>query len=157
MRTKAVLFLSLLCACSTTPNPWITDSLVTGTPSFSRIRYVSPQPHPPLAFEMVKIGEEIGAFISLNRFRLASSTKISFTIADQLFEEEIPVHEGGMRLRLSEATTQQLIQALQDGQKIGILVDDFEEILDPDQFSRSFAKFLDENHFFQTLLRGPNS
>lgn len=160
MRIKFFWLFGILAACSFTPSPWIADSIAAGDRSFdtSRLRYASSQIHPPLAFEMLRTGGQIEAYLSLNRFRLPSiePVKVFFTVEDQSFEEEILVHEGGMRLRLSSETTQWLIETLQDGHKIGILLDDFEETLDPGQFSRSFAKFLEEGYFFQNLLRGPN-
>jgi hypothetical protein len=138
---------------------WAVDTIAAGDSSFdsSRLRYIPQQPQAPLAFEMMKVGDQIDAYLSLNRFRFKSADKIKvvFTIADQSFEDQIPVHEGRMRLRLAPQTTEKLIKALQEGHKIVILLDDFEEILDPAQFSGTFAKFIGEGHFFQNFFKGP--
>ncbi len=82
-------------------------------------------------------------FLSLTRFRLPFSEPVHvlFAIDGDTFEESIPVHEGGMRLRLSPESTMRLIQALQEGRQVAIFLDDFEERLDPLQFADVFAKF----------------
>lgn len=105
---------------------------------------------------MLKIGDEIEAFLSLTKFRLSPDcSKIILTIQGESYEETIAPHEGLMRVRLSPGTTNLLIQALQRGDHVGILIDGFEENLDPDQFSRSFSKFLGKGRFFQNFLKGP--
>lgn len=157
--TKRLIALTILWGCSMQPAIWTVDSIAAGDISYdsSRLRYIPKQAHAPLAFEMMKIGSQIDGYISLNRFRFkaAEQIKVIFNIADQSFEELIPVHEGGMRLHLSSETTERVIKALQEGHKIAILLDDFEEILDPAQFSGIFAKFIGEGHFFQNFFKGP--
>jgi hypothetical protein len=139
-----------------TSNIWVVDKIATGNEFYdsSRLRYTSSQTHPQLAFEMIRTGDEIKAFINLTRYRLPEHTKVIFKIEQETFQTDTVVHEGGMHLRLTKETTDRLIQALQDGHKIGILLDDFEEILDPDEFSSSFAEFIGGGHFFQNLLKG---
>lgn len=153
------LLISLIVGISSScsgPNSWAINTIATGDKTFdsSRLRYFSPQAHPPLAFEMIRIGNEIEAFIHLTRFRFTSSeqVKVLITIAGETFEDALPVHEGAMRVRLSSETTQRLIQALQKGHEVAILIDGFEETLDPKQFSSSFAEFVGEGHFFQNLF-----
>jgi len=152
---KLLSLLAIVSGCSTSQSLWTLDSIAAG--DSSRLRYRSLQAHPSLSFEMVRVGDQIEAFLSLTRFRFrsAESTTIFFTLADQSFEDRVPIHEGGMRVRLSPETTQWLIQALQDGHQIGILLEDFEETLDPSQFSRSFSQFLTKGRFFQNLFKGP--
>ncbi len=157
--TSSLIVFTILWGCSAQPAMWMVDSIAAGDRSFdsSRLRYIPKQAHAPLAFEMMKIGNQIDGYISLNRFRFKATEqiKVIFTIADQSFEEQIPVHEGGMRIHLSPETTEKVIKALQEGHKIAILLDDFEEILDPAQFSGIFAKFIGEGHFFQNFFKGP--
>lgn len=137
----------ILFGCSH-PSSWIVHSIAAGDQSFdvSRLRYLSSQAHPPLLFEMINFGQEIETYISLNRFHFTSgkSIKVSFTIDKEIFETMAPVYEGGMRIRLSHEITLQLIRALQEGKEIAILVDGFEELLKPAQFSSSFARFAKE-------------
>ncbi len=151
------LLLILASACAA-PHSWSADTIATGDKTFdsSRLKYLSAQAHPVILFEMLKIGDQVEAFISLTRFRFTSRTsiKILFTIEGESFEDFAAVNEGGMRVKLESKTTQQLIQALQEGHKIAILIDGFEETLDPAQFSSFFAKFIGEGHFFQNLFKG---
>ncbi len=159
MLTKRLVLLSLFfCGCSTSINHWQVDDITAGDQSFnvSRIRFASSQDHPSLVFEILKIGNEMNAFLRLTRFRFSTEiAKVSFTIGNETFEESIPVHEGGMRLRLSSETTQLITRALQEGQKVDIVLDGFEETLTPEQFSSAFTEFVNEAHFFQTLFKGP--
>lgn len=155
---RRFLILTLfVCGCTTTNN-WSMDGIATGNSSFDskRLRYHSTQAYPPLQFEIVRMGEQIEAFLSLTHFRLSEdNVKIIFTVEDQTFEDLVAVHEGRMRVRLSTEVTQKIIQALQDGKKVAILLDGFEETLDPTQFSSSFSKFANEGSFFQNLFKGP--
>jgi hypothetical protein len=136
MAMKYISFtLLLLCGCSGAQGLWTIDSISTGEKAYdiARIRYAQ-DPLQPLGFEITQVGDRTEAFLSLSRFRLEGDATIFFTIGGQTFEELAPVHEGGMRLRLSTETTGRLIQALQDGQKVAIVLDDFEELLDPEGF-----------------------
>lgn len=151
-----------LTGCTANSNPWTIDRIAAGDPSFdsSRIRFASSQPHSPLFFEVLKMGDRIEAFFSLTRFRFtplkgSHEINILLTIEDRTYEALAPVHEGQMRLKIPQEMTQIMIQALQDGKKVAILVDGFEEWLDPQQFSPSFTKFLQEESFLQTLFKGP--
>lgn len=154
---KRFLFLILLSACSTVSH-WRVDSIAAGDSSFnsSRLRYAGSEKHPTLLFEMFKLDTQIEAFLSLTQFRLSPDcSKVTLTIRGENFEEAITPHEGLMRVRLPSAVTNRLIQALQDGEKVSILIDGFEETLEPDQFSSSFAKFTEGGSFFQNILKGP--
>lgn len=131
IRPRALLTkLCIIFTSCSAPSSWIVDSIAAG--DFSRLRFVSVQAHPPLIFEMVKYEEHIEAFLSLNRFRFTSNpVQVQFTINGKSFTEETPVHEGAMRIKLSEAAAERVIQALQNGLEVGILVDGFEEHLTP--------------------------
>lgn len=147
----------IFCGCSNA-SPWRVDSISAGDTCFNstRLRYTSSETYPSITFEMLKIGNEVDAFLSLTRFRLSPDcTRLLLTIKGIAYEEAIIPHEGLMRVRLPQAATQRLIQALQEGDQVSILLDGFEENLDPNQFSSSFAKFLGEGTFFQNLLKGP--
>lgn len=97
---------------------------------------------------MVKTADQIAAFINLNRFRFTEKgeIKISLTINNEIYEELTPVHEGAMRVRMGAEMTKRLIQALQEGNEVGILIDGFEETLNPNQFSLFFSQFLGEGY-----------
>ena len=104
------------------------------------------------------MGDQIEAFISLTRFRFTSKTelKILFTIEGESFESLAEVNEGAMRVRLEEKTTNLVIQALQEGREVAILIDGFKETLTPEQFADSFARFVGEGYFFRNLFEGMN-
>jgi hypothetical protein len=156
---KYLILVGFAWSCAA-PQTWTLDTIATGNQAFdsSRLKFASTQAHPPVAFEMIKMGDQVEAFISLTRFRFTSpeQVKVLFTIGQETFEEALAVNEGAMRVRLLPETTGRVIQALQEGHKVAILIDGFEETLDPEQFSSSFAKFVGEGHFFQNLFTGTN-
>jgi hypothetical protein len=118
----------------------------------SRLRYALSQ---NISFEMIRTGEFVDAFLSLQRFRLSSKqVKVIFKTKEETFEDFAHVHDGGMRLHLSTEPTQKIIAALQAQEKVVILMDDFVEELRPDQFAASYSQFVGEGHFFETILKG---
>lgn len=151
------ILLAILSGCSNASH-WQVNSISAGDARFNstRLRYASSQNYPPFLFEMFKFGDEIEAFLSLTKFRLSPDcSTLLVTIQGTTYEEAITPHEGLMRVRLSLDTANLLIQALQRGEQVGILIDGFEETLDPDQFSHAFSKFVGKRHLFQNFLRGP--
>lgn len=155
-RAVATIFLSILYGCSG-PGQWTLSSISAGDIAFdsSRLTFVSAQAHPPITFEMMKFSDRIESYISLTRFRFtANSTRVTFTIGKQSFDDLVAVNEGAMRIRLSEEFTKRLIQALQEGEEVAILVDGFDERLNPAQFTDSFSKFIGDGGF-QNFIKGP--
>lgn len=141
VRTILIKLSSLVLASCSTPSSWIVSSIATGDLVFdsSRLRFVSSQAHSPLSFEMMKYGDHVEAFLCLNRFHFSSNRIIlELGIEGKTFTEEVFVHEGAMRLKLSETTTQRMIQALQNGLEVCILIDGFEERLLPSCFPEEF-------------------
>lgn len=107
--------------------------------------------------ELMQVNGDIETFVSLSKFQFSSKgqVKVSLSVGEDEFEEDVPVNEGRMRLRLSSEMTGKLIQGLQDGEKVVMIVDGFEEIFDTAQFSSTFAKLKGEGSFFKGLLKGP--
>lgn len=154
----AILFrvsiLLFLCSCSTSSNNWQIDQISAGNPVYdsTRLRYASSA---PITLEMLRVGNDIDAFLSLTRFRIKEGkVKVHFTTPAGSFEDLALVHEGNMRVRLSQEATERLIDSLRNGEKVTILLDGFEQTLEPGKFSRSFSEFLGERSFYETLLRG---
>ncbi len=146
-----LLLVFLICSCARNSD-WKVDSIAANS-SFdsSRLRYL-PNGHSSLAFEMLRINTKIEAFLNLTQFRLKPSeegdtVKVLINIGGELFEESSPLLEGRMRIRLSEEITLRMTEGLQDGKKISILVDGFEETLEPDQFASHFDRFLGKTFF----------
>ncbi len=138
------LFLLTLTACSTS-NIWILDSIATGEKAFDSARLIcSNQSLSPLQFEVVALETGIESFLSLSRHRLTASSEdpnaieAQFTIDGKKFFEMIPLLEGRMRLRLPPELTGRLTRALQEGKKIDILLDGFEQTLEPERFSKLY-------------------
>lgn len=145
-RHQVLLISAVLCSCATQES-WTCDTL-PGAIDSSRLTYISKEDYPPMHFQMLKIGDQVEAFISLQRFHFTSNNvTVEFKIGEDIFEDTVAVHEGKMRIRLHPETCQRIIQALQLGQDVGILVDGFEEKLDAARFSNSFSKFLGESYF----------
>ena len=136
-----VLLISALCSCTTQTN-WTYETL-NGELDSSRLTFVSNESYPPILFEILKIDEKIKAFISLQQFHFTSKKEVvvEIQIGETSFEDRVPVHEGGMRICLHPETTDRIIQTLQDGSKVVIAVDGFEETLDGTYFTKSFLNF----------------
>lgn len=131
MKRFFLFFAFLGCSHSSS---WVVNSITSGDLAFdfTRARFLSQTAHPILTFEIVRGKEESEAFISLNRFRFQKDpVLVELTIGDETFSEEIHVHEGLMRLKLPSELTNRLIQALQMGKEVAILVDGFTEKLTP--------------------------
>jgi len=153
--------LFLAAGCSTS-NLWRLDAISAGDAAFdsTRLRFSNPDSDSPVTFEMIKVGDQIESFLNLNQFRWGSekngtSVKGTFVIGEERFDEDLPLREGRMRLRLSSEMTERVILALQDGKKVSILIDGFEETLDPQQFARTYGRFLGKKALFQKILKGP--
>ncbi len=140
------------------PQVWSVSSISAGDDLYdsTRLRYHSKESYPHLIFEMVRLGGVTESYLSLTRFRLPAhkEVKILFDAEGEQFEERAQVHAGGMRFRLSPETTQKMIGALQAQRKVVILMDDFEETLDPTQFSTFYSEFVGEGNFFEHILKG---
>jgi hypothetical protein len=127
-------FLFLLFLGCSHSSSWVVNSITSGDLAFdfTRARFLSLTAHPILSFEIVRGKEESEAFISLNRFRFQKDpVLVELIIDDEIFCDEVHVHEGAMRLKLSSKLSERIIQALQKGKEVAILVDGFREVLTP--------------------------
>lgn len=148
-----LISLLFLCGCSAAPL-WQLDDLTSNIDQFdsSRLRYANSD---PISLEMVRVGNEISAFLSLTHSRLPQGPlSIAFATPSKNFEDKASVHEGRMRVRLSTAATNQLISALKSGEDVVISLDGQEQKVQPDRFQASFTRFLGEKSFYETLLNG---
>lgn len=157
---RALLLSCFLWSCSTSSH-WQLDAIVAGDKQFNsaRLKYTTPRTTSPLSFELARVGDHLEAYISLVRYHFVkaedSSIKISFTFNEEQKEERVPLLEGSMRLHLPFQITEQIIDALQKGEKVGILVDDFEQILLPELFSKLYEKLMGSTIFLQNPIKGP--
>jgi hypothetical protein len=165
MSAKKILFTALFFGAAGCfySNPWKCDEMATGSSLFSssRLRYIPADNNSPLHFEMLRIGNQTEAFLSLSQFKLVSDSDLypsvmaHFKLEDEEFKEALPLLEGGMKLKIPPDTLERLTLALQEGKKVSILVGGFEEILDPDQFAKNFDRFRGQGSFIEHILRGP--
>ncbi|HSX26475.1 MAG TPA: hypothetical protein VLE89_05660 [Chlamydiales bacterium] len=157
MGKTLISLLLFLCGC-VTDSPWKLDGILAGDAVFdsTRLRCLDQS---PLTFEMVRIGDEIHSFLYLKQFRFISSSpdsiEATFTIGDQIFHENLPLHEGKMRVQIPQGTIEEIILALHRGEKVSILIDDFEKKLDPDQFPKFYSRFTGNSALFSNLFKGP--
>ncbi|MBS0625558.1 MAG: hypothetical protein JSS32_05875 [Verrucomicrobia bacterium] len=145
---KSVLLLLFLAGCAA-PNPWRYDSISAGDPLFdsAKLTYSPLTGYPPWKIEVLKMGGETEVHLCLMQYKFhpmagdPSKIKVVLALEDRQVEETLPIFEGSMKLRLSDTLASTLIESLQDGKKVGILIDGFEETIDPDLFKNQFAKF----------------
>lgn len=148
---------SLIAGCIST-SPWKLDGIAAGDSAYdsTRLRYIDKASESQIAFELRKTGGEIDSYISLRQFAWspAAAVPVEFLLGDERFAESLPYLEGGMRLRIPREITERMILALHQGLKVSILADGFEETLSPDQFAKSYNRFLGQSALFN-FLKGP--
>lgn len=157
------LYATLLFGCSAPATIWHLDSIATGDRSFdsSRLFYQNPESHSRLRLEFIRVADQIDLFLSLSQYSLTPSPSDPSTILVQFsiegeppFQESITLHEGKMKLRIPPEIRDRIASALQEGKKVGILVDDFEETLNPSQFTKIFEQFSGSSYRFQNFFKG---
>ena len=151
----SIAALTLTSGCASAPL-WRVDGL-EGALLSSRLRYVSPERSSPIVFEMFLQNGHIASFLHLTRFHWSqnSSLDATFQFGSKTGKETLPVLEGGMRIRLSDALTQELISTLQEGEEVVILIDGMEKRLLPEAFSSHFEQFTNAGFSLKKFLKGP--
>lgn len=159
-----ILPLLLACmSCTATVGPWKFESIAAGNPDFNsaRLVYFDPDSEAPFRLEFLRTGVAVDLFLSLSRYTIApssldpSSASVRFTIGDEVaFDESVPLLEGRMRLRFPHETTERITNGLQEGKKVTILVDGFEETLQPEFFSKLYEKLTGSAAFIRNPFKG---
>lgn len=138
-------FILLLSGCALNNSAWNLDRIASHDTSYSlsKLSFNKENSNSPLGFELTQMGDQVESFLTLSRFYFPDkkSTTISFHIENESFEEEAKIHKGRMKIKLSKETTTRLIQALQNGKKIVILLDSFEQVLEQGSFKRLYEQF----------------
>lgn len=137
-------------------DPWVLDGIHAGDAQFDskRLSYLPAGGYPPWKIEFFREGGEILAFVSLVQygFRSEGLVKVGLEVQGKsVYEEEASVLAGGMRVQFSKGFTSALIQALQEGEKVSILVDGWQETLETVSFKKNFAKLLDDSPEWQLI------
>ena len=161
MKRASLLFFCLLSSCAPS-SPWQLDAITARDKNFNsaRLKYTTPNNSSPLRFEMTRTADHIESYLHLVRYSFtpsdgASLVKVLFTLNGEEREEWIPLLEGAMKLHIPLQMTQEITRALQKGEKVSILVDDFEQTLLPELFSQFYKKLIGPTIFFQNPIKGP--
>jgi hypothetical protein len=136
------LFGTILLGGCTAASPWKLESISTGEQAFDSARLIYSEKESPLRFEIVRLDDAIQTFINLTKYKFATTDKVKIVISidGEKIEGSVPVLEGRMRLRFPQDITEKLLYALQVGKKVAIIVDGFEERLNPESFETQYKK-----------------
>jgi hypothetical protein len=154
------LFFVISTTSCTSHTPWHLDAISAGNEAFNmaKLKYVPDQGSSPLRFELVRGANGVEGFLTLSRHRFLPSTgtvEVFITTENTNIEESLFVLQGGMKLHLPHMMTQQIIEALQKGEKVDIIADDFEQTLQPMYFAKSYEKLTGSTIFLQSPIKGP--
>ncbi|MBX9744542.1 MAG: hypothetical protein K2X08_04965, partial [Chlamydiales bacterium] len=150
------LGLSFLTGCGTPADLWMCDAIAVHQPAFTskRLVHTPANGYPPWNIELLKIEGDIQMFISLTQGRFRpllndpQHINIALHIEDskegqvKFLEGESALLEGNMKICVSDSLTNACIQALQEGQKVSIVIDMLQETLEPNAFQKKFFTFL---------------
>ena len=157
------LWLPLLAGCAK-PTLWEFDSIAAGDKSYdsARLLYQDPESGSHLRLEFLRIGTGVDLFLNLTQYTISpspldpSSTLVPLKIGEAPpIEERAHLLEGRMRLRFEPETASLITRALQEGKRVGILIDGFEETIEPERFGQFYEKLTGSASFFQNLIKGP--
>lgn len=150
-----LLLFIILTGC-TASNPWKFETISTGDRSFDSSRLIYSDNDSPLRFEIVRMESHIETFLNLKKYKFTPSdkVKIEFNIDGKKTVETVPFLEGKMRLRFPQETATKLIEALQEGKEVVIIVDGFEQHIHPDRFKKQYEKLTGESAVFRNPLKG---
>jgi hypothetical protein len=155
-------FLILFATGYSAPNPWSYEVIEAGDPLFdsAKVSYSPTTGYPPWKIELIKTNGEIGVYLSLVQHHLHPlpnepfKIKLNLSVEERNLEETIPLLEGNMKIRFPSSLALAFIQSLQDGKKVGILIDGLEETIEPDFFKETFSK-LDKKRFDWLNIQNP--
>ncbi len=162
MKRKTIFPLLFLLASCANQNSWKLDDIAAGNRAFdsSKLRYVATDSASPLAFEMLRVGDNVEAFVTLiqgRSFTLDNDSHFitaKFLIDEMEYREEIPVREGGMKVRLSLDMAARITRGLQEGKNVSILIEGYEQVLESQRFARTFSRFLGKRYKDENLFKG---
>lgn len=139
----------LLAGCGAS-DPWRQDGIAAGNTLFDskRLCYAPLGGYPPWRIELLRVEDQVEAFLSLTQhsFRgIDGSARVRLRVEGEEEREELAqVFEGNMKIKLSEEFTRMLILALQEGKKVSILVDEWQETLFAGSFKKKFIQLMDK-------------
>ncbi len=68
------------------------------------------------------------------------------SLGSESLEEDLPLHEGKMRVRLPESWTLKTIEWLKKGEEVAIKVGSIEQTIQPERFSEHFKQLAKDYH-----------
>lgn len=153
---KLFLALFFLTGCGAPEDVWICDAIAMHQPAFTskRLVHTSANGYPPWKIELLKIEGTTRMFISLKQGKFhplpnnPQHIHIALHIEDskqgqvKLLEGLGSLFEGNMKLCFPDSLTHDCILALQEGEKVSIVIDMLQETLEPDAFQKKISKFL---------------
>lgn len=152
------LTLLLIFCCCSTQTPWQLDTVGSDLPAFSsrKLIYQSPDPLSGTNLELVYFQGEIFGYLTSHSRRLSSANTVSaaLCIDTQRYDATLDLHQGNMRVRLPETWTMKAVEALQEGQKISITLDDTTQTVDPTQFSAFYQKLVEGDFGLLQFVQG---
>lgn len=155
---RLVFFFLFAAGCTSRVSPWKFDLLDAGLAEYNcaKLTYSDEKNSSPLRFEMTRIGYEMASYIYIIQYKLGdgASIKVGLQDEDELYEEETPLLEGRMRLRLSKTMTDKLVTALQEGRRVKLVLDGFEQTLESENFLPLYQRLVKNSEFLQNIIQG---
>lgn len=100
--------------------------------------------------------EKTDLFLSLGPYEIDTDqnkeTEVLFTIQGKTFSEKILPHKGNMRLLISPKSLKQLVEAWERGESATLSLNENEEKIEPEMFSKYYAKFRRHEILVETLI-----
>ena len=149
MKKVCICAVLLLTACTQSTH-WTLDSIAAGDIRYNsaRLKYQNSEQLSPLRLEFLKMGDSVDLVLSLTQYAITPtqetppSVLVRFAMGDDPpFEEMVPLCVGHMRLKISHETAEKMIKALQEGNKVDILIDDITETIQSERFAEKYKKF----------------
>ena len=138
MKQALRLVLVFLCGCST-ETPWELSSLPAGEKKFdcARICYKSDNSLSGISLELYYAQGIVVGYLksTLRRF---DTEKAQIQLGSTTEEILLDLHEGHMRAKIPDKVIEKVIQTLQDGQSVSIIIGSQTQIFRPDQFSKAY-------------------
>lgn len=138
------LWLSILLACSS-HSPWQLDSLASGNKEFNtkKLEFKTTHRLDGINVEFLRVGEHLIGYLSTSGRQFQSNHAL-FEVGSEKIELELEVREGRMRAKLPQNLTLKMIEALQAGESVVMMVGGLEQHLSPEQFANFYNQLRKE-------------
>ncbi|PIS01417.1 MAG: hypothetical protein COT84_02385 [Chlamydiae bacterium CG10_big_fil_rev_8_21_14_0_10_35_9] len=141
---RYIFLLLLITSCATKSN-WHLSQIDSQEVQYRSSRFVyHPDKYCDLELELVCYQNETKAFINLLHEALIQENNkpilLTFTIDGTSYEGATYLLKGGQRLQISEPLTDKLINSLQQGKEISIILNSSQLDIDPGNFTKIYAK-----------------